>query len=272
MRRRKPVVSVLTVVRNARDLLEGTLQSVLDQTYPHIEIVIVDGASTDGTVDVIRAHAPRISRWVSEPDRDLYDAMNKGLGLLTGDFVWVLNAGDRIFEKDTVEKLMRCVTAECDILFGEVMLVDADRRYLGTRSERTPQKLPAALHPASLKRGMVVSHQGFLPRRSIAPRFISGNLAADVDWVIACLKRAWCPIHSELVLAEYLEGGLSQQRQLRSLWDRYRVLRSHYGWFPNLLNHLWIIARRVAFSLRRAAPRPHAARLQPSERSGRRNR
>jgi glycosyltransferase involved in cell wall biosynthesis len=261
----------VTVVRNGRELLEGTIHSVLDQGYPHIEYVVIDGASTDGTVDLIRGYATRISWWISEPDRDLYDAMNKALGRVAGDFVWMLNAGDRIFEKDTVEKLMRSVTPDIDILFGEVMLVDGGRRYRGTRSEVTTQKLPGSLHAGSLERGMVVSHQGFVPRTSIAPKFISANLSADVDWVIACLKRARRSAPTGLVLAEYLEGGVSKQRHLRSLVDRYRVLKSHYGLLPNLWNHLVILVRSAAFRLRRPTVRPRATPLRPSEPPGRGN-
>ena len=97
MKAQLPTVSVITVVYNARDLIEGTIDSVLAQTYPHLEYVIVDGASTDGTLELIGRYADRIDRLVSEPDRGLYDAMNKGLERATGDFVWYINAGDRIF-------------------------------------------------------------------------------------------------------------------------------------------------------------------------------
>lgn len=238
--------SIITVVFNARDLIEGTIQSVLAQTWPQVEYIIVDGASKDGTTEIIRAYGDRISRWVSEPDKGLYDAMSKGLRMATGDFVWFVNAGDRIFAPDTLEQMASLVGLQTDVLYGEVMLVDDARKHLGTRTERTTQKLPKKLHWKSLRRGMVVCHQGFVPRREIAPSFIENNLTADIDWVIRCLQKSRETVHTGLILAEYLEGGISNKRRRQSLRDRYQVLKKHYGFIPNLWNHL-IILLRAAF-------------------------
>ncbi|RMG86362.1 MAG: glycosyltransferase, partial [Bacteroidetes bacterium] len=207
-----PKISVITVVFNGRDLLKGTMDSVFEQTYPNIEYVVVDGASTDGTTDLIRQHQHQIDRWISEPDRGLYDAMNKGLKMATGDFVWFMNAGDRIFDPKTVEKIVARIRPDTDVLFGEVMLVDDDRRHIGTRSQITTQKLPETLTWKSLRRGMVVCHQGFVARRQIAPFFIEKNLSADIDWVIKCLKNARRVTHTHLLIAEYLMGGLSKKK------------------------------------------------------------
>lgn len=81
-----PLISVVTVSYNAVSTIEQTILSVINQTYPNIEYVIIDGESTDGTVDVIKKYADRITYWVSEPDKGIYDAMNKGMGISTGDF------------------------------------------------------------------------------------------------------------------------------------------------------------------------------------------
>ena len=243
MKAQLPTVSVITVVYNARDLIEGTIDSVLAQTYPHLEYVIVDGASTDGTLELIGRYADRIDRLVSEPDRGLYDAMNKGLEQATGDFVWYINAGDRIFASDTLERVMEHYRPEVDVLYGEVMLVDDRRRQLGTRSELTVQKLPARLSWRSLRRGMVVCHQGFLARRELAPPYRLDNLTADIEWVIRILQRSRGNVHTQLILAEYLQGGLSKKKHRQFMRDRYAVLRKYYGFLPNLLNHLLIVGR-----------------------------
>jgi glycosyltransferase involved in cell wall biosynthesis len=252
----KPSVSIITVVFNARDLLQGTMASVFEQSWPHIEYIVVDGGSSDGTAELIRAQAGRISRWVSEPDKGLYDAMNKGLRMATGDFVWFLNAGDRLFAPDTVERVMLQCTPQTDVLYGEVMLVDDQRRHLGTRSELTAQKLPDRLHWKSLRLGMVVCHQAILVRRSIAPFFIENNLTADIDWVIRSLRQSRQSIATGLILAEYLQGGVSKKRHRRSLSDRYAVLKRHYGFLPNLLGHVWILLRALLHRLRRLG-KPH---------------
>lgn len=244
-------ISVITVVYNGETLLEGTIKSVLQQTYPNIEYLIVDGNSTDGTLSIIRKYEDKITKWISEPDKGLYDAMNKSLDLATGDFVWFMNAGDRIFAADTVEKMVATYTPETDILYGEVMLVDDDRKHIGTRSNLTTQKLPNQLNFKSLQKGMVVCHQGFLPRRRLVKKYMMNNLAADIDWVLHCLKQSRKNTNTGLILAEYLQGGVSKQRHQQSLKDRYQVLKKHYGFVPNLWNHFWIILRGIWFKISR---------------------
>ena len=90
----RPLISIITVVRNGRDVIEQTIRSVFDQRYPNIEYIIIDGGSTDGTVEIIRRYADRLSFWTSEPDNGIYDAMNKALGHVHGEGHLFLNAGD----------------------------------------------------------------------------------------------------------------------------------------------------------------------------------
>ena len=84
-----PKISIITITYNAAKWLERTILSILSQSYPNIEYILIDGASTDGTVDMIREYAPGIAFWTTEPDHGLYDAMNKGLRHATGDYVWL---------------------------------------------------------------------------------------------------------------------------------------------------------------------------------------
>jgi len=241
----QPVISIITVVYNCVDLLPGTIESVMGQTYSNIEYIVVDGSSTDGTVAVIEKYADQINQWISEPDQGLYDAMNKGLKMATGDYVWFMNAGDHLYAPNTIEKMIQKWQPETDILYGEVMLVDEERQELGTRTATTTQKLTNPLHWQDLAKGMVVCHQGFLPRRAIAPFYIENNLTADIDWVIKCLKASKRTTATEMILAAYLVGGLSKQQHQRSLKDRYSVLKTHFGFWPNLWNHAKILLRRI---------------------------
>jgi glycosyltransferase involved in cell wall biosynthesis len=238
-------ISIITVVYNGVDLLEDTIRSVVGQTYPNIEYLIIDGASNDGTLDIIKKYDDLIDQWISEPDNGLYDAMNKGIKLATGDYLWFMNSGDHIHEPTTVQRMMDRNTNNADIIYGEVLLVDSNRHPLGTRSELSTRKLPKQLHWKSLKHGMVVSHQAFLPKRSIAPLYIEHNLAADIDWVIECLKKSKRNLNTEMVLAKFLLGGVSKQRHQQSLKDRFAVLQKHYGLFPNLWNHFYIGLRAI---------------------------
>ena len=113
-------ISVVTVCYNAVDCIEETMLSVLDQTYPNIEYIVIDGGSSDGTADVIRKYADRLAYWVSEPDKGIYDAMNKGIVAATGDYINFMNAGDRYIDSYTIEKILTYHKTE-SILYGNII-------------------------------------------------------------------------------------------------------------------------------------------------------
>ncbi len=251
-----PKFSIITIVYNGEALIEGTMQSVLNQTFTDYEYLIVDGASKDNTLSIVQEIALNRPlsinniKWISEPDKGLYDAMNKGLRLATGDFVLFLNAGDRLFETTTLEKMAAAATPATDILYGETMLVDDARNHIGTRTDLTVQKLPEKLTWQSMRYGMVVCHQSFLPARKWAPQYMEGNLAADIDWVIKCLQKAQNVTDTHLIISEYLMGGVSKKRHQQSLKDRYAVLKTHFGAAPNFINHIVITLRAVFFKIK----------------------
>lgn len=117
-----PRVSIITVTYNAEPLLERTLQSVLAQRYADKEIVVVDGQSSDGTVAVIKRHAAAIQSWISEPDKGIYDAMNKGVRMATGDWILFMNAGDTFASDDVLQCLFDAVDpAQADVIYGDVV-------------------------------------------------------------------------------------------------------------------------------------------------------
>ena len=239
-----PRVSIITVTYNAADLIERTVASVAGQTYPNIEYIVVDGASTDGTLDLIEKYAEQdvISRWVSEPDAGIYDAMNKGLGLAKGEYVWFMNAGDTIFEAETLAKVM-ATQPNGDVYYGEAMTVDEKGKPLGLRLPRPPKRL----HWRSLQRGMVVCHQAFILRRSLATAYnLKYRYCADIDWVIQGLKRSKKIVNAEQTVCTFLVGGFSKKHERRSWKDRFDVLTKHYGLITNIINHGYISLRFLA--------------------------
>lgn len=241
-----PVVSIITIVYNRKQDLQATFESVFAQSYSNIEYIVVDGASNDGTLDLIESYSDKISYWRSEPDKGLYDAMNKGLSLAQGDFVWFMNAGDLIFENDTTERIIQKAGREVDVYFGETMMFDETGKEWGIRSQITNQVLPKKLGWRSLSKGMVVCHQSILVKRGIAPEYILDHpFSADIDWVIKSLKAADQIVNTDQILSRYLMGGFSKKNLFKSWADRYDILKRHYGVFPNLWNHLMIVLRAL---------------------------
>lgn len=247
----KPKISVITVCYNASLLLEGTILSVIQQTYPNIEYIIIDGKSKDNSLEIIKKYEAKLSNYISEPDKGIYDAMTKGQTLATGDYVIFMNAGDRFFDAKTIEKSVQAIDNQTDAFFGDVMLVDENRKHIALRSQATVHGLPNVLTWKSYKMGMIVCHQGIFMRRSFCAPYLPQNLSADIDWSISALKKATKTVNTGLVVAEYLKGGISKQKHTQSLKDRYSILKYHYGTFDVILSHVKIVFRALIFKIKR---------------------
>ena len=241
------VFSIITVVFNGETLLPGTMESVRRQTYPHIEYIVVDGASKDKTPSIIQDFAAKMPnmRWISEKDQGLYDAMNKGLRMATGDFIQFLNGGDHLHAPDTIAEMEALVTPQTGVLYGETLLVDDARNPAGVMSALSTRKIPKDLHWRDFLCGMLVVHQSFIPRRNLAPQYLENNLCADYDWCIRILKASQENVNTGLIITDYLMGGISKQRHQQSLKDRFSIMRAHYGLFPALAAHGWILGRAL---------------------------
>jgi glycosyltransferase involved in cell wall biosynthesis len=250
----QPTFSIITVTYKGAALLPGTIESVLRQTYPHIEYIIIDGNSPDESVEIIKKYAAQMPtlQWVSEPDKGLYDAMNKGLMMAKGDFVCFLNGGDHLHAPDVLQRAAEACQPDTDVLFGETMLVDNNRLPAGTMSELSTRKLPAQLHWRQFLKGMLVVHQSFVPRRALCPPYTLGNLCADYDWCIQILKKSRRNTNTNQIWTSYLMGGLSKKRHRQSLFDRFLVMRNHFGLPLTLLAHLRIFARSAKHRISRA--------------------
>ena len=123
------LISIVTVSYNAVLTIEQTILSVINQTYPNVEYIIIDGGSTDGTVDIIKKYADKIAYWVSEPDKGIYDAMNKGGLKATGDFIQFLNAGDWFENEYVIEKIFKDWYKRVDVIYGDMIIRRSDGVY-----------------------------------------------------------------------------------------------------------------------------------------------
>ena len=240
-------LSIITVCRNARYDLALTGESVLGQTANDFEWIIIDGDSTDGTQEYIRSLKAENISSVSETDNGIYDAMNKGLQMAGGEWVWFLNAGDCFYNKRTIEDVLR-ETEGVELVYGESMVMDAERNSLGLRSEVTPHRLPGKLQKKDFARGMVVSHQSFVVLKSMAPDYNaeSFRLSADLDWMLRILGGTPVSRGLKFPLSRILREGATMRHWKRSQWERFLILGIHFGYLKSLLNHLAIIVRRFA--------------------------
>ena len=243
-----PKVSIITVCYNAETLIERTIQSVLNQTYTNVEYIIIDGKSTDDTLKIIddltsrTLHfTPRI-KIISEPDRGIYDAMNKGLNWATGDYVWFINAGDEICEPTTLENLIPYFQKNADVVYGDMVRVDECQNILGLAKQRPPENFTWK----SFRMGMKVCHQSILVSRKIAPKYdLQYRICADIDWVIQAMKQAQIVCNSQQILSRFLVGGFSKQHEKKAWKERFTIMKRHYGLLQTLLFHIAIGFRYV---------------------------
>ena len=204
----KPKLSIITVVyNNVRDI-ERTLLSVLNQSYAHIEYIVVDGASSDGTLEIIQRYQDRLSKVVSEKDAGIYDAMNKGLALASGDYVLFMNSGDELYAPDTVKNVFS-TAPNADIYYGETEMFNEAWQSIGKRRHSVPEKFTWQ----SFRFGMTISHQAIYIRRTLTePYDRQYALSADIDWILTAAKKAKTSVKVSGYVAKYLVGGMSKKR------------------------------------------------------------
>ena len=239
-----PKFSIITVTFNAGKVLEDTIQSVVFQTYRNVEYIIVDGGSTDNTLEIAGKYHDRISKVISEPDKGLYDAMNKGIRLATGDYLCFLNAGDELHENETLQKMVHTLKGKelPDVIYGETAIVDEKSHFLHMRRLSTPERL----NWKSFKQGMLVCHQAFFARRELAINEcydLRYRFSADFDWCIRIMKKAKCLHNTRLTIIDYLNEGMTTRNHKASLKERFRIMAKHYGWVSTILHHCWFVIR-----------------------------
>ncbi len=243
-----PKFSIVTVTYNAGEALEDTIQSIITQTYRNVEYIIVDGASTDNTMHIINRYREHINTVVSEPDKGLYDAMNKGLALATGDYVSFLNAGDCLHEDDTLQAIVRSVqtahenaaATPPDVIYGHTALVDSEGHFIRMRRLTPPEHLTWK----SFKQGMTVCHQAFFARRELAPAYdLQYRFSADFDWCIRIMKKSQTLHNTRLTLIDYLDEGLTTRNRRASLIERFHIMCRHYGTIGTVMHHFWFAIR-----------------------------
>lgn len=220
-------MSVITVTRNSATTLPHTLNSVAAQSLPGVEHIVIDGASTDATSEVIKRHGAHVAKFLSEPDVGIYDALNKGLRLATGDIVGFLNADDRYADTGVLQRVAAAMRKEgLDALFGDVAFFRGDdpqaivRRY---RSDR--------FHPRRLAWGWMPAHPAFFMRRdlyqSIGPFRTSYRIAGDFEMMARIFQNEYLHFrHMPEILVLMRSGGVSNAGWRNAITLNAEVLRA----------------------------------------------
>lgn len=180
-------ISLITVSFNSGSTIKDAIESVLSQDHPDIEYIIVDGNSKDNTVNIIKSFGSKISKWISEPDAGIYDAMNKGIRMATGEVVGMINSDDFYFDTTILSKVAKAFAdPEIDAVFGDLIFVDPGnlKKVVRTYSSKT-------WHPGKFARGFMPAHPTFFVRRKYYQQFglfkTDYVIAADYELLIRFL-------------------------------------------------------------------------------------
>lgn len=255
-------VTIATVTFNAEEHILRTLHSVSAQSYPFIEHLVIDGCSKDNTLKIIREYAkeeikknsPHKVLIVNEPDKGLYDAMNKAISKAAGNYIVFLNAGDTLHSSKTLADAFsfvnntRSASELPAVIFGETNIVNEDGKFIRRRRLQTPDEL----NWKSFKKGMLVCHQSFYVRTDVArkePYNLSYRFSSDFDWCVRILKQAQNEktptVNSHLTLTDYLYEGMTTKNHKASLKERFKIMTKHYGLLTTIEMHLWFCIRAV---------------------------
>ncbi len=226
---RAPLISIVTVVYNGEATIEGTLRSVREQSYPNVEHIVIDGGSTDGTLEVIQRHADTLGFWISEPDRGIYDAMNKGIARARGEWIHFLNVGDLFLGKDTLQELFaEDHSAEwsdseegrpADLVYGNHQ---SDYGYF--------QRIHIPPPLRKISKGMVFSHQAMFVRTTHMkehPFDLRYRLSSDFDFIYRLFRRHARFVYVNQVIASLEAGGISEVTITKTHAERWAIARGY---------------------------------------------
>jgi glycosyltransferase involved in cell wall biosynthesis len=225
----QPLITVVTVVRNGEKTLEETILSVINQTYKNVEYIIVDGASTDGTLDIIKKYENRIDYWISEPDKGIYDAMNKGIDLAIGDYIALLNSDDW-YELNACEIIAEKINEiNADIYFGMVRVID----------KQSNECINISGYNIYLINQNMIAHQTCFISKEIYLKYkydIKYKSASDYDFMIRVYKSNASFYFIEKIITNARTGGISwgiiNEIETMKIRRKYRFIKicGYYVW------------------------------------------
>ncbi|MFZ0390301.1 MAG: glycosyltransferase family 2 protein [Calditrichia bacterium] len=225
-------ITIVTVCFNSENTIENTIRSVVSQSYSDIEYIIVDGLSTDNTLQIVNRYSDSVSRLISERDSGIYEAMNKGVEHATGDFILFLNADDRLIYEKTIENFVKRIEpdneSESDVRVGNVIIFDPDKNKGHVWKSKN-------ISPFSVFRGSVPHPATFYRRDSFTKNGLfdeSFKIAGDYEWLIrAVMKTKLTFTKMDILTAIFFKGGISTRQNYKDILsqEKQRAIRMHYS-------------------------------------------
>jgi putative colanic acid biosynthesis glycosyltransferase len=230
----KPLISVITICLNAVDFIKQTIKSVIAQTYPNIEYIVIDGGSRDGTVDIICRYDTVLAYWQTEMDLGIYDAMNKGISRSHGKWIYFLGAGDYFYNNTVIESIFdkKINMEKYELIFGDII-------YNNSR-------LFKSTFGPLLKLKNTIHHQGAFYRSDIFTSFrYDSNLKALADYELNLkLYLSNCNVFKiNMIISNCMEGGISGQAKFNIYKEEIKIRKQYFSFFERSIYNLSSIAR-----------------------------
>jgi len=232
----KPIISIITAVYNAKEHIEVTIKSIINQSYQNIEFIIVDGGSTDGTIDIIKKYNSKISYWMSEKDNGVFNAMNKGIEKANGKWINFMNAGDYFVDENVLTNIDFHSYVDFGIIYGN------------TYYEKTGVEKPFI--SSSLQYGMIMAcHQSMFFNKALLKDKLHYSskfkLICDYDLICRIINENYPVKYIDLLIAYYMGGGLSSSKNWEARKARYYFIYKHFkfrGLIKSILESLGLLS------------------------------
>jgi glycosyltransferase involved in cell wall biosynthesis len=241
-RKSTPLISIIVAVFNGAKMLQQCIDSVAQQTYAKKELIIIDGGSKDGTVDMLEANREQISYWISEPDKGIYNAWNKGLSQAKGEWICFLGADDFFWDAQVLERMtaqLQAISPDILVAYGQVMLLSSEGKSLFPVGE------PWVTINERFKQVMCIPHQAVMHRRGLFERYglfdESFRIAGDYELLLRELKKGDAIFIPDLITTGMRQGGISSDPENTLVIMReFRLAQQMHG--QRLPGLIWLAA------------------------------
>jgi len=235
----KPKISIITVVLNGKNTIERTIKSVIFQTYPRIEYIIIDGGSTDGTTETIKKYKRYLAYWTSEPDKGIYDAMNKGAKKSTGELLFFLNSDDELFDKRVVSD-----SVDFYLRYGEPPVFYGGIKYVNPVAGISYSEIiKARINIGNIRKGRMIRHQSMFIKRKVLEGlgFFNLEYPLGADFELQCnlfLKNIRCIFFDRII--SIFHGGGKASNLYTSYKEKSKIIKKYFG---GIHYYLYLIKR-----------------------------